>query len=90
MQNPCQDPIEYSQVRRQENSQNADAWKQADRDESSNSTSARKLVWEVNTKKDFRDMRISNHQHLTFFSSIHCCILTPICAKFHVHNAHSS
>ena len=26
--NPCQDPIEYSQVRRQENSQNADCWKQ--------------------------------------------------------------
>ena len=33
--NPSQDPIEYSQVSRQENTQHADSWKQEDRDESS-------------------------------------------------------
>ena len=34
MRNPSQYPIEYSHVRRQENTQNADSWKQEDRDES--------------------------------------------------------
>ena len=46
-------------------SQNADSWKQEDRDESSSSTGTRKLVREVNTKKDFHNMRISNQQYLT-------------------------
>ena len=32
IRNPSQDPTEYSQVRRQENIQNADSWKQRDRD----------------------------------------------------------
>ena len=63
--NPSQDPIEYSQVRRQENTQNADPWQQEDREESLSSTSTRKLVREVNTKKEFHDMRISNYQYLT-------------------------
>ena len=35
-----QDPIEYSQVRRQENTQHADSWRQGHRDESSSSTGA--------------------------------------------------
>ena len=63
--NPSQDPIEHSQVRRQENTQNADSWKQGDRDESSSSTNTRKLEREVNTKKEFQNMRISNLQYLT-------------------------
>ena len=63
--NPSQDPIEYSQVRRQENTQHADSLKQGDRDESSNSTSSWKLVRAVNTKTDFQNMKITNHQYLT-------------------------
>ena len=46
MRDPSRDPIE-SQVRRQENTQNADTWKQEDGYESSSSTSTRKLVREV-------------------------------------------
>ena len=65
MQNPSQDPSEYSQVGLQENTQNADSWKQEDTCESSSSTSTSKLVLEVNTKKDLHNMRISNHQYLT-------------------------
>ena len=38
-----QDPIEYSQVRRQENTQHADSWRQGHRDESSISTGAGEL-----------------------------------------------
>ena len=56
--NPSQDPIEYSQERRQENTQNAEPWKQEDRVESSSSTSTRKLVRAVNTKKEFQNLRI--------------------------------
>ena len=59
MRNPNQDPVEYSQARRQEHIQNADSWKHEDRVESSSSTSNRKLVREVNTKKEFHYMRIS-------------------------------
>ena len=63
MRNPSQDPIEYPQVKRPENTQNADSWKQEDRDESSGSTSTRKLGGEHT--KEFHNMWISNHQCLT-------------------------
>ena len=48
---PSRDPIEFSQVRRQENTQHADSWKQEDRVESSSSTSTRKLVREGEHKE---------------------------------------
>ena len=64
MQNPSRDPVGYSQMRRQENIQNADSWKHEDRAESSSSTGTRKLVREVNTK-ELHNMRVSNHQYLT-------------------------
>ena len=57
MRNPSQDPIEYSQVTRQENTQRADFWRQGDRDESSSSSSARKLVRAVNTKTEFQNIK---------------------------------
>ena len=65
MRNPSQDPIDFSQVRRQENTQTADSWKQEERVESSSSTRTRKVVRQVNTKKEFHIMRISTHQYLT-------------------------
>ena len=65
MRNPSRDPIEDSQVKRQENTHHADSWKQEDTVESSSSTGTRKPVREVNTQKDFHYMRISNHQYLT-------------------------
>ena len=52
MRNPSQDPIEHSQVRRQENTQNADSWKQEDRLESSSSTGTGKVVREVNKHEE--------------------------------------
>ena len=70
MRNPSQDPIQYSQVRRQENTQNADSWKQEERVESSSSTGTRKLVREVNTKEEFHYIRISNHQYLTNLTKV--------------------
>ena len=70
--NPSQDAIEHSQVRRQENTQHADFWKQEDRVDSSGSTSTRKLVREVNTKNEFHNMRIWNHLYLTkVFQHLH-------------------
>ena len=44
---------------------NADPWRKEDGDESSSSISARKLVREVNTKNEFHNIKISNHQYLT-------------------------
>ena len=61
--NPSQDPIECSEVRRQENTQHADSWKQGDRFESSNSTRSGKPVLAVNTKTDFQNMKVTNHQY---------------------------
>ena len=68
--NPSQDPIEYSQVRRQENTQHADSWKQGDRDESSNSKSTRE-TWcgRVNTMTGFsepEDHKPSIHRRRLF------------------------
>ena len=59
-----QDPIEYSQVRRQKSTQHANSWKQEDRDESSNSTGSGKLLRTVNTKTEFQIMKFTNHQHI--------------------------
>ena len=58
---PNQDPIEYSQLRRWENNQHADSWKQGDRDEPSSSTGSGKLVRAVNTKES-QNMKITNHR----------------------------
>ena len=59
------DPTEYSQVRRQENTRNADTWKQEDRDESSGSISARKPERAVHTRSDFQNMKITSYQYMT-------------------------
>ena len=63
--NPTQDPIECSQVKRQEDTEHADSWKRRDRDGSSNSTCSGKPVRGVNTRTAFHNKRISNHQYLT-------------------------
>ena len=57
--------VEYSQVRRQENTQHSDSWKQGDREESSNSTSTRKLVRAVNTRTESQNMKCTNRQYMT-------------------------
>ena len=57
--------VEYSQVRRQENTPHAGSWKQGDRDESSNSISSGELVRAVNTKTEFQDIKYTNHQYMT-------------------------
>ena len=49
--------IERSQVRRQENAQNSDSWKQGDQEESSNSTSTRRLCTGSDSKN-----RVSEHE----------------------------
>ena len=57
--------IECSQVRRQGNAQNSDSWKQADQEESSNSTGARRLVRAATPRTEFQNMKYTNHQHMT-------------------------
>ena len=57
--------IEFSQVRRQENSKHSDSWKQDDREESSNSTSARELCWTVTLRTKLQKMKCTNLQFIT-------------------------
>ena len=52
-------------MRREENTQNADTWKQDNRSESSGSDGTRKLMRAVDTKIEFRNMKIPDHQNLT-------------------------
>ena len=60
-QNP---EVERSQVRRQENAQNSDSWKQGDQEESSNSTSTRRLVRAATPRTEFQNMKYTNHQYM--------------------------
>ena len=42
-----------------------DSWKQGDREESSNSTSIRKLKRAVTPRTEFQNMKYTNHQYMT-------------------------
>ena len=64
-QPPKTPEIECSQVRRQENAQNSDSWKQGDQEESSNSTSTSRLVRAATPRTEFQNMKYTNHQHMT-------------------------
>ena len=61
-QNP---EVECSQVRRQEKAQNSDSWKQGDKEESSNSTSTRRLVRAATPRTEFQNMKYTKHQCMT-------------------------
>ena len=61
-QNP---EVERSQVRRQDNAQNSDSWKQGDQEESSNSTSLRRLARAATPRTEFQNMKYTNHQYMT-------------------------
>ena len=64
--NPTQKPVEFSQVRRQENTQQADSWKQGDRRESSNATGFGKPERAVHARADFQNMKkITSYQWMT-------------------------
>ena len=64
-QNP---EVERSQVRRQENAQNSDSWKQDDQEESSNSTSKMRLVRTATPRTQFQNMKYTIHQYMTKIS----------------------
>ena len=61
-QNP---EVERSQVRRQEDAQSSDSWKQCDQEEASNSTSRRTLVRAATPRTEFQNMKYTNHQYMT-------------------------
>ena len=58
-QNP---EVERSQVKRQENAQRSDSWKQHNQEEASLSTSTRKLVQAATPRTKFQNMKFTNHQ----------------------------
>ena len=63
-QNP---EVERSQVRRQENAQISDSWKQCDQEESSNASSTRRLLRAATPRTEFQNMMYTNHQYMTMF-----------------------
>ena len=54
---PPNPEVERSQVKRQENAQSSDSWKQHNQEEASRSTSTRKLVQAANSRTAFRNMQ---------------------------------
>ena len=57
--------VERSQVRRQENVQSSDSWKQNNQEEASHSTGTRKLVHAATPRTEFQNMKFTNHQYMT-------------------------
>ena len=63
---PPKDPeIECSQVRRPEDAQNSDSWKQGDQEESSNSAGTRRFPQAATPRTEFQNMKYTNHQYMT-------------------------
>ena len=61
-QNP---EVERSQVKRQENVQGSDSWKQYNQEEASHSTCTRQLVQAATWRPEFQNMKFTNHQYMT-------------------------
>ena len=57
--------VERSQAKRQKNAQNSDSRKQGDHEESSNSTSTRRLVRAATPRTESQNMKYTNHQYMT-------------------------
>ena len=57
--------VEHSQVKRQENAQISDSWKQYKQQEVSHSTGTRKLVQAATPRTEFQNMKFTNHQCMT-------------------------
>ena len=57
--------VECSQLRRQENAQNSDSWKQGDQEESSNSACSRTLVRAATPRTEFQNMKFTDNPYMT-------------------------
>ena len=61
-QNP---EVELSQVKRQENAQSSDSWKQYNQEEASHSATTRKLVQAATARTEFQNTKFTNYQYMT-------------------------
>ena len=56
---------ERSQVRRQENVQSSNSWKQFDQEKASYSACTRRVVGAATPRTEFQSMKCTNHQYMT-------------------------